>query len=113
MVLLHQEQRREEGQDEERRRSQAVKVSAWLEPRRDAHGKSELAFQVHNASEMPIYEVSLSNPIPDGNEDSEAGFIGLAPPGQTIHRAAPLKWATSYFSPEPVPVEFLDGSGRL
>lgn len=114
MYLLRKEHRREEVHDEERRRSQAVKVSAWLEPHRDANGVTQLAFHVHNASDMPIYEVSLSNQAPglDGDGD-EAEFIGLVPPGQTVRRPAPREWAKSYFSPEPVEVEFLDSSGTL
>jgi len=114
MYLLRKEHRREEIHDQERRRSQAVKVSAWLEPHRDGNGLLQLAFHVHNASEMPIYEVSLSNQAPGtDDEDAEAEFIGLVPPGQTVRRPAPREWAKSYFSPEPVEVEFLDSGGTL
>jgi hypothetical protein len=113
MYLLRKEQRREELQGDERRRSQAVKVSAWLEPHRDANGSQQLAFHVHNASDMPIYEVSLSNQDPRPGEESEAEFIGLVPPGQTARRPAPREWAKSYFSPEPVELEFLDSGGIL
>ena len=44
------------------RRSQAVKVSAWVEAQRTAQGGREVLFFVHNASDMPIYEVSLPTP---------------------------------------------------
>lgn len=113
MVLLRKEHRREEHADDERRRGQAVMVSAWLEPHRDGNGVQQLAFHVHNASGMPIYEVSLSNQAPGTGDDSEAEFIGLVPPGQTARRPAPREWARSYFSPEPVEVEFLDSGGVL
>jgi hypothetical protein len=47
-----------------------------------------------------------------GEEDTEAQFIGLVPPGQTIVRAAPRDWIKSYFTPEPVQIEFLDSGGN-
>lgn len=108
-VLLRQEHRREEARNEEERRLQAVKVSAWVEALPTAHGGRELLFHVHNASEMPIYEVSL--PMPEEDAD-EAVFIGLVPPGQTVQRPAPREWLKTYYSPEPVEIEFLDSSGR-
>lgn len=112
MYLLRKEHKREERHDEEARRSQAVKVSAWIEARPSAYGR-ELAFHVHNASAMPIYEVSLPMPIPAGDgQANEAEFIGLVPPGQTVQRPAPKEWAASYFCPEPVEIEFLDSSGQ-
>lgn len=113
MYLLRKEHSREERHDEEARRSQAVKVSAWIEARPLVHGGRELAFHVHNASDMPIYEVSLPMPILAGDaQATEAEFIGLVPPGQTVQRPAPKEWAASYFSPEPVQIEFLDSSGE-
>ena len=62
MLLMRQEHRREEAREEEDRRGQAVMVSAWIEAHRTAAGGRELMFHVHNASQMPIYEVSL--PLP-------------------------------------------------
>ncbi len=56
-VLLRQEHQREEAREEEQRRLQAIKVSAWVEAHATAHGGRELLFHVHNASEMPIYRV--------------------------------------------------------
>jgi hypothetical protein len=113
MFLLRKEHKREERHDEEARRSQAVKVSAWIEARPIAYGGRELAFHVHNASEMPIYEVSLPMPIPTSDgQANEAEFIGLVPPGQTVQRPAPKELAASYFSPEPVEIEFMDSSGQ-
>ncbi len=141
MVLLWQEVRREGSRAEEQRRSQAVKVSAWIEAVRTPQGGRELLFHVHNASDMPIFEVSLPIPVPhsgtgaeDGDRagvarngaggkrgsaneacgngaDDEAEFIGLVPPGQTVQRPAPREWLRTYFSPEPVQIEFLDSSG--
>lgn len=108
-VLLRKEQRREEARAEEGRRLQAIKVSAWVEAQATAYGGRELLFHVHNASEMPIYEVSLPMPEEDAHE---AEFIGLVPPGQTVQRPAPRKWLKTYYSPEPVEIEFLDSSGR-
>jgi hypothetical protein len=108
-VLFRREHRREEGRAEDVRRSQAVKVSAWVEAQRTGQGGRELLFLVHNASDMPIYEVSL--PRPDEERD-EAEFIGLVPPGQTIERPAPREWLATYYAPEPVEIEFLDSSGR-
>jgi hypothetical protein len=113
MYLLCKEHKREERNDQEARRSQAVRVSAWIEGRPLSQGGRELAFHVHNASDMPIYEVSLPTPIPTSDgQTQEAEFIGLVPPGQTIRRPAPREWAKSYFSPEPVEIEFLDSSGQ-
>ena len=111
LYLLRKEQQREALRTEDEKRSQATKVSAWLETRATPQGGRELLFHVHNASEMPIYEVSLPAMIP-GEDDGEAEFIGLVPPGQTITRAAPREWIKSYLTPEPVPVEFLDSSGQ-
>ena len=108
-VLFRREHRREETRAEDERRSQAVKVSAWVEAQRTAPGGRDVLFFVHNASDMPIYEVSLSTPD-DG--DDEAEFIGLVPPGQTIQRPAPREWLDTYYAPEPVEIEFVDSSGR-
>ena len=60
---------------------------------------------------MPIYEVSLPTMTP-GDEDAEAEFIGLVPPGQTIMRPTPREWIRTYFTPEPVQIEFIDSSGH-
>lgn len=107
--LLRQEHKREEARSEDERRLQAVKVSAWVEAHRTGQGGREIVFHVHNASEMPIYDVSLPLPTDDAGE---AEFIGLVPPGQTIKRPAPREWLKTYYSPEPVQIEFLDSSGR-
>ncbi len=107
-MLLRKEHRREETRAQEDRRQQAIKVSAWVEAHPTTYGGRELLFHVHNASEMPIYEVSL--PTPDEGEH-EAEFIGLIPPGQTVQRPAPREWLKTYYSPEPVEIEFLDSSG--
>jgi hypothetical protein len=112
MILFRREHRREEAREEEARRDQAVKVSAWIEASRTPSGGRELFFHVHNASQMPIYEVAVRNPTPDDDQPEEAEFIGLVPPGQTIRRPAPKEWLASYFSPEPVEIEFLDSSGH-
>jgi hypothetical protein len=111
MYLLRKEQQREAARSEDERRAQAARVSAWLETSPTSHGGRELLFHVHNASDMPIYEVSLPTMTP-GDEDSEAEFIGLVPPGQTVMRSAPREWIKTYFTPEPVQIEFLDSSGR-
>jgi hypothetical protein len=111
MYLLRKEQQREALRSEDERRAQAARVSAWLETRPTPNGGRELLFHVHNASDMPIYEVSLPALMP-GEDDSEAEFIGLVPPGQTIMRAAPREWIKTYFTPEPVQIEFLDSSGN-
>jgi hypothetical protein len=108
-ILFRREHRREEARSEDARRSQAVKVSAWVEAQRTTPGGKNVLFFVHNASDMPTYEVSLSTPD-DG--DDEAEFIGLVPPGQTIQRPAPREWLDTYYAPEPVEIEFLDSSGR-
>jgi hypothetical protein len=108
-VLLRGEHTREAARDEDSRRSQAVKVSAWVEAQRIVQGGREVLFFVHNASDMPIYEVSLATP---DEGDEEAEFIGLVPPGQTIQRPAPREWLATYYAPEPVEIEFLDSSGR-
>lgn len=111
MYLLRKEQQREATRSELERRAQAARVSAWLEARSTAQGGRELQFHVHNASDMPIYEVSLPAMTPEDSE-AEAEFIGLIPPGQTIVRTAPREWLRTYFTPEPVQIEFLDSSGN-
>jgi hypothetical protein len=110
-VLLRKEQRREADRTEDERRAQAARISAWVEVYRKPDGMRELAFHIHNASDMPIYEVELPLPAPDG-EEHPAEFIGLVPPGQTIRRPAPSEWLRSYVEPEPVQIEFLDSAGR-
>lgn len=45
-------------------------------------------------------------------EEHEAEFIGLVPPGATVTRPTPREWLKTYFSPEPVQIEFLDSGGR-
>ncbi|WP_433609544.1 hypothetical protein ACQP2P_38620 [Dactylosporangium sp. CA-139114] len=106
-VLLRREQNREAERAEDERRGQAARISAWIEEYRKPNDARELAFHVHNASEMPIYEVEL--PMPEGGETE---FVGLVPPGQTIRRPAPESWRRSYVEPEPVEIEFLDSAGR-
>lgn len=109
-VLLRKEQRREAGRSDDERRAQAAKISAWVEMHRKPDGIRELAFHIHNASDMPIYEVELPLPSPDGTEATE--FVGLVPPGQTIRRPAPADWLRSYVDPEPIQIEFQDSAGR-
>jgi len=110
-VLLRKEQRREADRTEDERRAQAARISAWVEVYRKPDGMRELAFHIHNASDMPIYEVELPLPAP-GDEERPAEFVGLVPPGQTIRRPAPPEWLRSYVEPEPVQIEFLDSAGR-
>lgn len=110
-VLLRREHRREADREEEAHRAQAARVSAWVEARLRPDGTRELALHVHNASDMPIYEVELPLPAPAG-EESRTEFIGLVPPGQTVRRPAPRDWLRSYVEPEPVEIEFLDSAGR-
>lgn len=112
IVLFRREHRREEAHAEEDRRSQAVRVSAWVEASPDRNGVPELHFHVHNASDMPIYETSLPIPARPG-ETADPTFVGLVPPGQTVTRPAPRAWIGSYYSPEPVQLEFLDSAGWL
>jgi hypothetical protein len=110
-VLLRREHRREDERTEDERRAQAAKVSAWVELHRTPVGARELMFHIHNASDMPIYEVELPLPTPAGGEP-ETEFIGLVPPGQTVRRPAPREWLTSYVGPEPIEIEFHDSAGR-
>lgn len=114
LYLLRQEQYREAARSEDERRAQASRVSAWMETRAAVNGGRTLYFFVSNASEMPIYDVSLPSIVPqDGkNAADEAEFIGLVPPGETIQRPAPAEWLRTYMSPEPVPVEFSDSRGQ-
>jgi hypothetical protein len=110
-LLLRREHRREAGRAEDDRRAQAERISAWVELARKVDGGRELAFHIHNASAMPIYEVEL--PLPArGDEEPGSEFVGLVPPGQTIQRPAPGEWLRSYVEPEPVQIEFLDSAGR-
>jgi hypothetical protein len=110
-LLLRREHRREAERSEDERRAQAARISAWIEMGRKVDGTRELAFHIHNASDMPIYDVEL--PLPTRTEEEFAAeFVGLVPPGQTIRRAAPAEWLRSYVEPEPVQIEFLDSAGR-
>lgn len=110
-VLLQREHKREAERSEDERRTQAARISAWVEMYRKPDGARELAFHIHNASDMPIYDVELPLPArPD--EEQAAEFVGLVPPGQTIRRAAPKEWLRTYVDPEPVQIEFLDSAGR-
>jgi len=110
-ILLRREHRREAERAEDERRGQAERISAWVEAIRKVDGTRELAFHIHNASAMPIYEVELPLPARD-REELAIEFIGLVPPGQTVKRAAPAEWLRSYVEPEPVQIEFLDSAGR-
>ncbi|MEV6638167.1 hypothetical protein AB0M54_46350 [Actinoplanes sp. NPDC051470] len=110
-LLLRREHRREAERAEDDRRAQAERISAWIELKRKLDGTRDLAFHIHNASAMPIYEVEL--PLPShGDQQPSSEFIGLVPPGQTIQRPAPTEWLRSYVEPEPVQIEFLDSAGR-
>jgi hypothetical protein len=110
-VLLLREHRREAERTEDERRAQAARISAWVEAYRSQEGTRQLAFHVHNASDMPIYEVELPLPARD-DEDQSTEFVGLVPPGQTVRRPAPNDWLRSYADPEPIQIEFLDSSGQ-
>lgn len=109
-VLLRREHRREADREEESRRSQATKVSAWVEAYTKPDGTRELAFHIHNASDMPIYEAEIPLPVHPG-EESVTEFIGLIPPGRTMRRSAPNEWLKSYIEPEPIQIEFDDSLG--
>jgi hypothetical protein len=110
-LLLRRELRREAERSEDERRAQAARISAWVEMHRKSDGGRELAFHIHNASDMPIYEVELPLPGP-ADEDGAAEFVGLVPPGQTVLRRAPVEWLRTYVEPEPVQIVFLDSAGR-
>jgi hypothetical protein len=110
-MLLRREHRREAERSEDARRVQAERISAWVEMFRKADGDRELAFHIHNASDMPIYEVELPMPA-YGEEEQRSEFIGLVPPGRTVQRPAPADWLRTYVEPEPIQIEFLDSSGR-
>ena len=109
-VLLRREHRREADRAEEERRAQAARISAWVEVHHTRDATRELAFHIHNASDMPIYEVEL--PLPTrSDEERVIEFVGLVPPGQTVRRPAPPEWLRSYVEPEPIEIEFLDSAG--
>lgn len=110
-LLLRREHHREADRAEDERRAQAERISAWVELIRKLDGGRELALHIHNASDMPIYEVELPLPAREG-EEARSEFVGLVPPGQTIQRQAPADWLRTYVEPEPVQIEFLDSAGR-
>jgi hypothetical protein len=110
-LLLRREHRREAVRADDERRSQAEKISAWVELVQKVDGSRALDLHIHNASAMPIYEVELPLPTRD-DEDARTEFVGLVPPGRTIRRQAPGEWLRSYIQPEPVQIEFLDSAGR-
>lgn len=109
-TLLRGEHRREAERSDDERRAQAERISAWVEAYRKPDGMRELAFHVHNASDMPIYEAEI--PVSSVSNEEQTEFVGLVPPGQTVRRAAPPEWLRSYVDPEPVQIEFLDSAGR-
>jgi hypothetical protein len=109
-ILLRGEHRREADRTEDERRSQAARISAWVEVYRKPDDGREIAFHIHNASYMPIYEVEI--PATATSNEDQTEFVGLVPPGQTIRRAASPEWLRSYVDPEPVQIEFLDSAGR-
>lgn len=110
-VLLRREHRREAERSEDERRAQAARISAWIEAHRRSGGTRELLYHIHNASDMPIYDVALPTPTPADDGRTEE-FVGLVPPGQTVRRPAPAAWLCTYVEPEPVQIEFLDSAGR-
>jgi hypothetical protein len=67
-----------------------------VEAYRKLDGTGQVAFHIHNASQMPIYEVELPLPVPSQPEPAEE-FIGLVPPGPTVRRAVPALrgWLTA------------------
>jgi hypothetical protein len=97
---------------EDELRSQAEKVSAWIEVRKTFSGARELAFHIHNASGMPVYDVELPLPRHAGDEEARTESVGLVPPGRTVERPAPAEWLKTYVEPEPAKVEFVDSAGR-
>ncbi|QSB14038.1 hypothetical protein JQS43_21245 [Natronosporangium hydrolyticum] len=112
-LLLRREHRREAERAEDERRAQASRISAWVEAHRKPDGIRQVAFHIHNASEMPIYEVELPSAVPDQPDPEQAAeFIGLIPPGQTVRRPAPAEWQRTYVEAEPIQIEFLDSAGR-
>lgn len=112
-ALLRREHRREADRAEDERRAQASRISAWVEAVQGTSGARRVFFHIHNASEMPIYEVELPLALPGRQEPEQADeFIGLIPPGQTVRRPAPAEWQRAYVEPEPIPIEFLDSAGR-
>lgn len=109
--LLRREHRREAERAEDEQRAQAARISAWMEIRHKPDGARELAFHIHNASDMPIYDVEL--PLSANVAAAQLSeFVGLVPPGQTVRRPAPPEWLRSYVEPEPIEIEFLDSFGR-
>lgn len=112
-VLLRREHHREAERAEDERRAQASRISAWVEATNPPGTPRRVEFHIHNASDMPIYEVELPRVLPDRQEAEHADvFIGLVPPGRTIRRPAPAEWQRTYVEPEPILVEFLDSAGR-
>lgn len=77
-VLFRREHRREAGRAEDDRRAQAAKISAWVELIVKADGARELAFHIHNASDMPIYDVEL--PLPEATTWSSSAWCRRARP---------------------------------
>lgn len=108
-TLLRREHRREADRAEDERRAQAASISAWIEAHRRPDGTRELKYHIHNASDMPIYDVELPLPTP-ADDGAATEFVGLVPPGQTIRRPAPAVWLRTYVEPEPVQIEFLDSA---
>jgi hypothetical protein len=109
-VLLRREHRRGAGRIEDERRAQAAKVSAWVELYRTIDGSRKLTFHVHDASDMPIFEVEF--PLPArGDDEPQTEFVGVVPRGQTIRHRAPHDKLASYVGPAPIEIEFLDSAG--
>jgi hypothetical protein len=97
---------------EDELRSQAEQISAWTDVIKTFRGSRELAFHIHNASAMPIYDVELPLPRRVGDEEPRSESVGLVPPGRTIERPAPADWLRTFVEPEPAKIEFVDSAGR-
>ncbi|NMO50927.1 hypothetical protein HH310_06940 [Actinoplanes sp. TBRC 11911] len=111
-LVAPRQDRREVDHADEERSSQAEQISAWVEDIRKSDGGRGLAFHIHNASAMPVYEVELPLPGRPGEEEPRSESVGLVPPGQTIRRPAPAEWLGTYVAPEPAKIEFTDNVGR-
>ena len=95
------ESRRDELREQEARRSQAEKISAWIVCRRHANRNTLVTVKAVNMSDQPVYQVSVREPgdpfrvyVPDadgGHTEKVGGqlrHVGVLAPGGSVELKA-------------------------
>lgn len=96
----------------DRRREQAVKVSAWLAPPSRDGGEAEL--HLHNGSSEPVTDLRVTALAHPRSETSQIVPILLPPGNQVLAADIGALGAVGYLQdlPAPVDLSFVDSAGR-